>query len=675
MPKKTTKLSMDSTVKKRIKIGREIIRENVKTIHQHFPRGTYDFEHLDYDEVRIERRIQAAARMYEDARRFLSTVCPDQTAMQEKVWMAISLAISRGYDVKDQGEVFSVACAVWMLDQLKRCGRLEEARQLVPQDDEICDDVKLPDIWDASHDEASVRGMLWIIKHRNDDCKGTTSNKETNLHRIFMDDHTARGVQHQQVPSRQRFESILAMIPQFGIDQAVRHFEEAYYEVLRRMYISNCHFFDMHAEIMKKKKRLCIQLDLLGMEAMVPNAADSQMSHALPIRNEMILRRERLQAEMRETVQAEQRISKAMGTCAEHIGRIHMFSAEHVESVFTPEIAEIWEDFTVSDPFEMCFAFLYLVDRNSDLPWIYCVTGCLMDFCGRELPWLMIDAPINNLKLGAENDSAMDWYGQFYENSTIADPECRKRYNLSQLLYTLTGCLVPRNPHRNYVCQMLEQYGIRDESTAQAVRYCAAVLEEVRNRNHSRPAPAKEEDTATAAAVEQEMEALTKKIRALEEENKRLRQNEHNAYREARELQKKLEKLEADSELDRMELYNLREIVFNLDQAENETQQENDAVAFPYTSKKKIVIVGGHDSWLREIKPKLPDVRYISRHENPDLQIIRNADVVWFQTNAMSHNLYERIIGETRARKIRTEYFNCASARRCAMKLVMKEEK
>ena len=49
-----------------------------------------------------------------------------------------------------------------------------------------------------------------------------------------------------------------------------------------------------------------------------------------------------------------------------------------------------------------------------------------------------------------------------------------------------------------------------------------------------------------------------------------------------------------------------------------------------------------------------------------NINIIKNADMIWIQTNALSHKMYYRIVDTARALKIPIRYFASASAQKCA---------
>lgn len=113
--------------------------------------------------------------------------------------------------------------------------------------------------------------------------------------------------------------------------------------------------------------------------------------------------------------------------------------------------------------------------------------------------------------------------------------------------------------------------------------------------------------------------------------------------RENRELKEKLENAGLETNEMAQELANLREIVFNQQVGAVEEKQENTKIKFPYRTTRRLIAFGGHDSFLREIKFKLPDIRFVDEDISSP-EIIRRADVIWFQTNCIGHKSYYNII-------------------------------
>ena len=126
------------------------------------------------------------------------------------------------------------------------------------------------------------------------------------------------------------------------------------------------------------------------------------------------------------------------------------------------------------------------------------------------------------------------------------------------------------------------------------------------------------------------------------------------------------------------ELADLRELVFCKEQGE-EPEEESAApaqVVLPYSVRKKTVVFGGHESFRKAIKPLLPDVRFVDAGRStfsPDL--VRNADVVWLQTNRMSHSQFYQIAALCRGAGIQMRYFTSASAEKCAVQLAEEDTK
>ena len=89
-------------------------------------------------------------------------------------------------------------------------------------------------------------------------------------------------------------------------------------------------------------------------------------------------------------------------------------------------------------------------------------------------------------------------------------------------------------------------------------------------------------------------------------------------------------------------------------------------MTFPYTAQKRAVVFGGHSTWLKAIRPLLPNVRFVEPSAQPNTGLIMNADVIWIQTNAMSHSDFYKIIDVVRKHKIEIRYFKYASAEKCA---------
>ena len=123
--------------------------------------------------------------------------------------------------------------------------------------------------------------------------------------------------------------------------------------------------------------------------------------------------------------------------------------------------------------------------------------------------------------------------------------------------------------------------------------------------------------------------------------------------------------------MEHRELADLRELVFNREQDQRKVEKVEKQYSFPYSNRKRTVVFGGHDSFLRALRPMLPDVRFVDADNMTySPEIIRNAEVVWIQNNCISHPQYWSIVKNCKLAGVQMRYFAFASAGKCAEQLV-----
>ena len=198
---------------------------------------------------------------------------------------------------------------------------------------------------------------------------------------------------------------------------------------------------------------------------------------------------------------------------------------------------------------------------------------------------------------------------------------------------------MPRNQQRYFpALPDLDAYGITGKKALHPLIYCMNLLGESKNRSRTLPRMEwtleEQRDEEQNTGQTESVEELKARIAALQSENSRLKQTVYEADRELRETKKAAEVQEQKAELDRQELADLRELVFHLQEDVYDAEAESTGIAFPYHNFQRIVVFGGHDSWAREIKPRLPDVRFVDKDMVPNAELIRRAEIVWIQANA-----------------------------------------
>lgn len=406
------------------------------------------------------------------------------------------------------------------------------------------------------------------------------------------------------------------------------------------------------------------------------------------------------------------------------IGKTYYFptrSYSSIEEEYGREIADIWLGFDSGNPYAMCFALLLMLENDSHLPWCFYAGAGFITACVTKLPWTNIDdysfsdflwdredydkvelalaledwfdpedisefmsekkdeQPTEKQESTNQCKSAIleDWYQLKFE-SRKEKAEQKWLYNLSHILYEATGCIMPRNFERYLPASMiLDQYGV-DKNLRHPLMCCISLLSEMKHQDgqHEDFSSFFDGDNTEDFDDSQETESaedLKKQLAELRTENKRLKREAYDANRALKDEKKRYESLEQRLDNDAQELADLRELAFHYQEGLREDEEGSENISFPYSTTRRIVVFGGHDSWSREIKHKLPDVRFIDREMVPNAELIRRADVVWIQTNSICHTFFYKIIDEVRKYDIPVRYFSFASATKCAEQLVLHE--
>lgn len=377
--------------------------------------------------------------------------------------------------------------------------------------------------------------------------------------------------------------------------------------------------------------------------------------------------------------------------------------------------------FHVANPFEICFAYFCLIEAGSDLPWLVEISAAILGFAVKQLPWTkyvsedikkqaneeqknyqnneiviktqdfiegieneyganadvivrrMMDA--SSKRTNCRNKESMmyesvytdacEWYCNHYEKPENAK---YRSLNFAQILFNMTGIAFPRNfNYDKNIKEGLIESGIKPEN-ADLVSF---VLTACNHMPYKVTLPSitdyvNEENTDDVADID----ALKQELSDKKDEIIKLRKSIYDAEHKNRKLTEEINKLTEDTDAEHQELIALRELVYKLQNDENNNNDaENTNISFPYEPNQNIVIFGGHATWLKAIEPLLTNVRIIDPYTNPDANAIRNADIVWLQSNAMPHAYYNKIINITRQRKIPVQYFAYASAEKCARQL------
>lgn len=398
---------------------------------------------------------------------------------------------------------------------------------------------------------------------------------------------------------------------------------------------------------------------------------------------------------------------------------LQMDEKEILEETGSRELAEAMAGFTVDDPLEICFALIHLIDNGDDAPWLMRSGSSLVSFAQRMLPWYidwdeMTDDEWEEWIEGMEYN-LHGWMGKEKPQEQIDYyHEKHNGLNLAQFVYRLCHNVVPVGLHpfeterQKMVAEGMDETMARKLTDTAEIMFLQSMQAKLFRRNwrddYEEEELQDEEDEAEYHPVPQggywgnlakahaydenadkpdegidliaELQKTQKELSAARKQIKSLREalaeNRQEAAREQAESERELKKLR----MEHRELADLRQLIFHLQTSADDGTKAEETIAYPYETLHRTVVFGGHESFLKVIKPLLPTVRFVET-ENVSFspEIIRHADVVWVQNNCISHSQYWNIVKYCKLAGVQLRYFAFASAEKCAEQLAMEDQK
>lgn len=711
------------------------------------PRETRDqMRMLDMDELWLKRRTEAIKKTMPEICKLATKICPTVPGQFyiEEDWGQVNYAPITSYDGIDNRLDLTMGAAIWMLDQIKANGHMDSAICELPKMADIPDEVfDHVNIYDAVHSVDVIESMMAAIRYRNRDCvipEKYDKYREEQPGKTFADIVTVLKKQHQKVPSRLLFESLLGMVGKEKIDAAVKLYKNKLYEWITLYFKARAVLREEEVEWEQRKNRL---MDGCSRNPYITTYVNDKPVRQLPFAKGMTqgataletfqknlstfdpyMNPEFLRDEIEEIDKQFHAMTSRVEDLVFAVGDVSRNMETTLRESHGDRIADIMCNFKIEDPYAMCFAMMYEFDSGRDLPWLYFPGNAVAEHVRLHLPWtryMRVDPVIENdyaawLSDDDEetNDCESSVKGNGAKISALPDmfdikyvchakgddveQDVSYQANLAQILYGFTGGILPRNFSRYYnaIGDMLT-LGIKDEATIKQMLYCIMLLGESQFKADDeslrmsyeddyddkfdacradeaddiidealyQPEEANKEPEKTAEQYEAEIKALKKELDLQ-------KQQAYEATRAKRDLQGKYDALVEQNDFERKELAELREVVYNIEQQQTSGKPvQEEEITFPYTVKHTIVVFGGHDTWAKAIKPMFDgDIRFIFRDKLPDDNLIRHADMVWVQTNCISHPNHWKISRAAQASKVPVHHFAFASAEKCARQII-----
>lgn len=585
------------------------------------------------------------------------------------------------YNHIDSDMDLRIGAALWILEKLRASEKLHEAYKILPDTVGNLDVWYLPmNFYHPCFDNDLIQSVMYVVTTRYGE------------HSEALMAENTRGK-----PPSETWRQLLGLLPEEDVRAACEVFKTKVWELATRNMKGQAYYDKAIGEAFRRlKNATAFSGPQAGPLAQKPEAGLQQLglpggkdTFELARRGEELLEREH-------------------GYTVNFDRFLLMDKKQVRRETGSREVAEVLDGFTVADPYELCFALFYLLDNGDDAPWLM-RSGCsLMEYARGMLPWVMDwdddwdDGIPYNRNGWMERKTQTELLDFFHEK--------HGERNLAQVIYGLCRGVVPigLHPFETEREQMIAE-GMDEDKAHKVTDIAEMMFLHISQEKKYRPSEwgFEEGDEIEAAAEPEEKPGTQLKsgscrdettadqgmaAEALDtddrEENRRLRAELAQAKKQIKNLKTVLndEKHTADADrakyerelkalrMEHRELADLRSLVFN---RENEVREEPaEGCIFPYETIKRTVIFGGHDTFLKAIKPMLPTVKFVDASNmafNPE--IIRNADVVWIQNNCISHSQYWSIVKNCKLAGVQMRYFGFASAAKCAEQLVMGDRK
>jgi len=624
------------------------------------------------------------------------------------------------YNAFDSFRDFRLGAIIWILDQLKRAGNLDKALERLPYFGNREDYPILPkNFFHPCYSKAVLESMMFVITMR------FRSSQEKELDECLATDNIVLKENAEGREYSVAFQEIVELLPKDAVEKACVEFRNMVLEAVRiflkgqyylkEKYKNGVDYLNNAGKTIRKvfdykSSRLVGPVASLNSNFSLKDFGflDSSGNSDAPIAfagKDNVFSNPQFD-EYTNFNNYLERLKEASDKYCQNYNKFFSYDRQQLHDIFdNKDMEDMFLSYSVKDPLAMCFALIYLIDHGDDIPWLFRSGGCVMDAVFFSLPWgpgrkeeAEEGSRIHSIRFRSFEFTPEGWLGR---DSNMTDCYSGKggNMNLSQLFYRMTGCVIPAgisNPFEGN--NELSELGLSDYEngfvngaaysaflSSQQARLPEETDDGIGSENNDTGNGDEEagEDARREAAIadlNSKLSEASKSREDLQTELLRARREVKCLKRALAEDKKKYaaEIVQKDEELkkarlEHRELIDLREKMFSGFENNNFSAplQENQDIGLPYETRKRVVIFGGHATYLKQLKGFLPNARFVDVDNiafNPD--IVRNADVVWIQNNCISHSQFWNVVKEARQYSVQVRYFAYSSAEKSALQVV-----
>jgi hypothetical protein len=292
----------------------------------------------------------------------------------------------KNYDDMDETADIRTGAALWMLEELNKSGELDSAAELLP--DASGSFIDMPDIVSPAYGSDLIEEMVLTMPE---------SLMTQNFPEVFAE--------------------VVRKIRPESVQKAAERFKRLQWEIVSKH--------------MKCSSVLEKQVMSLSKGTDVENAPCSRM----------------LQNKYYKALEKVHKIASVQKTLDARTGDLLCMSkGETYQLLGVEELTEILAGFKVENPYEVCFALVYLLANGDSAPWLLTSGVALMECVMRILPWAVRYNEGTDLTDSDYNFNG--WLNRDPEKDdlNLFNTMVGKR-NLAQVLYLWGHCVTPVNLH------------------------------------------------------------------------------------------------------------------------------------------------------------------------------------------------------------------------------------
>lgn len=665
-------------------------------------------KHYDRDGKCLQRRIEAVMNYAPKVLKYGSEfplVNPPELLAEVNFVLTVN-TIDRIHGAEND---VILAAAIWILDELRLAGEIENAYPYLDFGEEFCESVELPKMIVPLYDEKLIKSLVVLIRNRNCDEEGFKTGGglvDDAAASRYCDLNNKQDINEgskEAMSMRNRFDAIINLIPSDKRRYSRSNFEARLKGIFKAILWSASYYqaprinlareiidvldnqFVNHNRIVELNKKLSDRKNTAILNMMPPARSFGTAMDFQPIEDKDYDEMESYITENEEYIATHDELSDELMEYEKKVLNIPLYTTSLAEKcvpedcIYDRVVTEKLEVNPVVDPYEICFAYVYLLDSGSDLPWLYNVSSVLLQKAVSQLPWIYTlanekdytDLKCTPLK-AKKNDGA---YKEMYLASLPSRVICGRRgptnevmLNLPQILFLLTGVVTPRKMFSN--TSRLDF--LFDMATGESgAKLLKAYTELAYAASHSYAFP-QEEKIDNSKELQAEIEKYAKKNRELKADSEKIFTLLNESRQEANSLKKKLSANEEKLSASENEIKRLREEVEKLQNRETKPPAKLE-IAYPYTLRHRTVILGGCEQWANLMRDYLPGCKIFHVDKKADANVVRECEVIWIYSKEVTHSQFKKIMNLARKHNKTVKYFSYKGAEKCAEQAVLSD--